>query len=143
MWKISRGLLLIFLIVLSCIDIRNRRIPVKILIPGVLGGIIYQAVWNREDWIMSVMGIGVGSVFLLISKVTCEGIGYGDSIVILILGIFLGGRELVEVLSFSFCILVVFAIAILCRKNMSRKYEVPFLPFLTGGYICYLIGNLH
>ncbi len=143
MWKISRGLLLIFLALLSYIDVRDRKIPVRILLPGVLGGILYQAVWNRGDWMTSVMGTGVGIVFLLISKVTCEGIGYGDSVVILILGIFLGGKELVEVLFFSFFILVVFAIAILCRKKMSRKYEMPFLPFLTAGYLCYLIGNLH
>ena len=41
-------------------------------------------------------GIGVGVLFLLVSKVTEEAIGYGDSVAIMILGGYLGFWKLWE-----------------------------------------------
>mgnify|MGYP000600478300 CR=1 FL=1 len=47
-------------------------------------------------------GIGVGVLFLLVSKVTEEAIGYGDSVAIMILGGYLGFWKVVGVLAAAF-----------------------------------------
>lgn len=139
MRQISTWILLVWLVILSYIDIRTRELPVKLLLLSGMSGVLYQVFWGMEDWIIFAAGIGTGVVFLLISKITKEKIGYGDSAVILILGIWSGGRSLIGILGISFFLLEVFAVIVLCKKKMSSKYEAPFVPFLTGGYVLFLL----
>ena len=51
---------------------------------------------NVENLVGICAGIGVGVLFLLVSKVTEEAIGYGDSVAIMILGGYLGFWKLWE-----------------------------------------------
>lgn len=74
-------------------------------------------------------------LFLIISRVTEEGMGYGDSWGILVFGIYLGLWELIEVLLTAFFILAVFSAAVFIRKKLRGGYAIPFYPFLTGGYL--------
>jgi len=43
------------------------------------------------------------------------------------------------VLSVTFFLLVCVSVPVLCIEKMSRKYTLPFLPFLAGGYVCFLL----
>ena len=78
---------------------------------------------------MAAGGAGVGILFLLVSKVTREGFGYGDSWAILALGIYLGLWGVLDVLVGTFCFLAVAALVCLTAKKMSRKHTIPFIPF--------------
>ena len=81
MWTISRVCCMGFLAWVSVIDLRTRRIPVVLLIVWNLQAVIYrlyQVTGGREDAALFIGGIGVGAAFFLISRVTKEGIGYGD-----------------------------------------------------------------
>lgn len=70
----------------------------------------------------------VGILFLLISKVTEEGFGYGDSLAILILGIYLGFWGLIGVLSGAFLLLVMAVSSdAMYEKDEQEKYT-SFLP---------------
>ena len=110
--------------------------------------------WKCNVWILG-GGIAVGLCFLGISRLTGEGIGYGDSIMILLLGIYLGIWKLLIVLSGAFFLLALAAVVLLSyysirgkgmaqgtvgMKKISRKYALPFYPFLTCGYILYLVS---
>lgn len=57
---------------------------------------------NVENLVGICAGIGVGVLFLLVSKVTEEAIGYGDSVAIMILGGYLGFWKVVGVLAAAF-----------------------------------------
>ncbi len=134
MWKISQMLCAGVLAGLSVVDIRDRKIPVNILILLSLMAVGYQISMGDEDIRLIVGGVCVGAVFLLISKATGEGMGYGDSWAVLILGIYLGIWRLIEALAGAFLILTAVSIICLCRKHMSRKCRLPFYPFLAAGY---------
>lgn len=122
-------------------DIRYRRIPVWILILGNVSAIIYQLLWHREDLLLLAGGVMVGGLFFLLSKVTEESIGYADSWGILCLGIYLGLWKLIEVLAGAFFLLALGAIIVLIRKKMKRKTALPFYPFLTAGYVLWMVAE--
>lgn len=139
MWTISQIICLGSLTGLSVTDIYYRKIPADILIMGAVGTLLYQIMFRNENlWVLG-GGMIIGSIFLLVSKVTGEKIGYGDSLAIMILGAYMGMWELLRTLSGAFALLAVVSMLLLCRKKMSRKYALPFFPFLTGGYLLTLI----
>ena len=80
-------------------------------------------------------GAGVGIVFLVVSRVTDESLGYGDSILILIMGGFLGFWNILSLLVAAFSMAALFSIFMLLRKKFHRKSAFPFVPFLTAAYI--------
>lgn len=135
MWTVSRMVCMGMLAGLSLADIYKRRIPTKYLIIGSLLAVGYQILIGREDILLILGGTGVGMLFLLVSRITGESLGYGDSLAILILGIYLGLWELLAVLAGAFFLLAVFSAAGLTVRKMSRKLSIPFFPFLSAGYL--------
>ena len=135
MWEISQVFCMGILLSLSVIDIHFRRIPVDILVMASIAALVYQGITRQADLWMAAGGAGVGILFLLVSKVTREGFGYGDSWAILALGIYLGLRGVLDVLAGTFCLLAAASLICLTAKKMSRKHTIPFIPFLAAGYL--------
>lgn len=129
------------LLIVSVIDIKYRKIPVQVLAAMNAGAILGQCLYRREDIILVAGGIAVGAVFLFVSRVTEEGVGYGDSLGILSLGIYAGLWSLLEILAGAFFLLALCAAIVLVRKKMSRKHSLPFYPFLTVAYIFWMTGE--
>lgn len=138
---ISKGLCLCILLILSGIDIRYHRVPIKVLAVSNIMSVIYYFIYKEINLYLFAGGICVGIVFLFVSKVTREGMGYGDSWAILILGSFLGIWELLSMLFIAFFLLAIFAVIALSVRKMSRTYAIPFFPFLTGGYMVMLLAE--
>ena len=135
MWEISQVFCMGILLSLSVIDIHFRRIPVDILVMASIAALVYQGITRQADLWMAAGGAGVGILFLLVSKVTREGFGYGDSGAILALGIYLGLWGVLDVLAGTFCLLAAASLICLTAKKMSRKHTIPFIPFLAAGYL--------
>ena len=142
MWKISQIICMGILLVMAIIDIRFRKVPVWLLILGGITGILYQWMQGSNDLWLEAGGAGVGIVFLLLSKFTTEGIGYGDSLAILDLGIYLGFWDLLLVLGSAFLLLVVAGVFCLIRRKISRKQAIPFYPFLAAGYLMSVLAKV-
>lgn len=124
---------------ISILDINFRKIPMEILVLMNVSAIVYQMAIREEDLIVIAGGITVGGVFLFVSKVTGESLGYGDSLGILALGIYLGLWKVIEILAGAFFLLVLCSIFVLIKKKMSRKCTLPFYPFLAASYMIWLI----
>lgn len=139
MWKISEAICLLILLLLSVTDIRMRKVSVYILAAAGIGSILYQLLVGKMNLWLLTGGCLTGIAFVLLSKITDEGIGYGDSIGILVLGIFLGFWRMLTVISTAFFLLLCVLIPVMWKKRMSRKAALPFYPFLTGGYLCLMI----
>lgn len=137
--EIGRGICLFILIVLSVMDMKIREVPLALLAVVNAAAILYQLIFQNEDFISIAGGAVIGAAFLLIGRFTRESIGYGDGLGILGLGIYLGLWKLLEVLAVAFFLLAFGAIVILCGKKMSRKCALPFYPFLTVGYAVWLV----
>jgi len=124
----------LFLVICTYFDMKTKMLPVCLLVMGGLGVSISHII-QRENWWIYVMGILLGAAFLLVSKVTKEGLGYGDSILILLLGAFVGLWQVLLVLVIAFVSAAIFSSVVLVLKKMSRKKQIPFVPFLLLGYI--------
>ena len=139
MWEISECIWLLVLLVLSVRDIQIRKVSVYVLAAAGIGSVIYQILIGKMNPWLVLGGCLTGTAFVLLSKVTNEGIGYGDSIGIIALGIFLGLWRVITVISIAFFLLLCVLIPVMWKKRMSRKAALPFYPFLTGGYLCLMI----
>ena len=135
MWEISQVFCMGILLSLSVIDIHFRRIPVDILVMASIAALVYQGITRQADLWMAAGGAGVGILFLLVSKVTREGFGYGDSWAILALGIYLGLWGVLDGRAGTICLLAAASLICLTAKKMSRKHTIPFIPFLAAGYL--------
>lgn len=142
MWAMSDCINLMILAVVSVIDIRKRRIPRWMCFAGIISAVGYQVVVQNTSIGSIIGGVFVGVCFLGISRLTEEGIGYGDSLGILALGIFFGFWQLLEVLSGAFFILFFAAMVQFITKKRSGKSGLPFYPFLFVGYFIMFIGKV-
>lgn len=135
---------IIFLLImpLAVADVKRKRVPVWGL--GILaaGSILKQCISRQTDIRLIFGGLGIGLIFLILSKVTEEGLGYGDSLGILILGIGLGTWKLLEVLTATFLLLFVWSMIIWCIRKKKNQL-IPFYPFLVIGYfLVFLMGTV-
>ena len=135
---------LLILTGLSVSDIRNKKVSRKVLTLWGILTVFWKIVdfyqirvflekmeqTNVENLVGICAGIGVGVLFLLVSKVTEEAIGYGDSVAIMILGGYLGFWKVVGVLAAGVCSVIL--------AFRGRVKTMPFFPFLTLGYILML-----
>lgn len=134
MWQISRIIGFGFLAGLTAEDIRTRKVSEELLIMMSILAAGYQ-IWTKEiSWNLIISGLGIGLVFLFVSYVTRESLGYGDSILICILGLFVGGMELIEILVIAWLGAAVVSMILLLRRKFGKKLAVPFVPFLSLGY---------
>ncbi len=141
-WILCQILFAGYMVALSAEDIRKKRLPLLFLLSGTVF-IIIQGFCVREISMISLMAGGaVGALFLLISRMTRESFGYGDSILILVMGMFLGFGNIIYLLMGAFSMAAVFSIVMLIKTQFSRKSAFPFVPFLAAAYIGgMLLGN--
>lgn len=141
MYQISQWVCMGYLLGLSVCDIRKRNISVWLLFVGFVLAVCSQLIWKETSGRLCLAGALTGGVFLMISKVTGEAIGYGDSILILILGIYMGIWDLLLLLTTAFFLAAVFAVIALGLRHFQKKTVIPFIPFLGVGYFIILLAG--
>ena len=88
-----------------------------------------KSLWAR------VGGALIGVLFFLISKLTKEAIGYGDSWLILLLGIHLGALVALQVLFAASFAAGVCSLFYLWMKRWRKGATLPFVPFIAVAYL--------
>ena len=126
---------IIFLFICTVLDIKTRRLPVWFMIVGNVAAVVFRLLNWGQNTALWIGGIVIGIVFLLLSKWTKEGFGYGDSWMILILGISLGLWDILLLLSIALSCAGLLALFLLARGKWSQKVAFPFVPFLMLGYV--------
>lgn len=134
-WLICQTVFAGYMIVLAVMDIRWKKLSLMILLSGTVP-LAAGFLCDREiHIILLAAGAAVGAIFLIISRVTEDSFGYGDSILIMIMGGFLGFWNILSLLTAAFSMAALFSIFMLIRKRFHRKSAFPFVPFLTAAYI--------
>lgn len=128
-WKIAKLAGLFFLGFGAAQDIKYQKISTEYLLAGSCAAILYRALFGRMHWSVWVAGLGCGIVFLMISKWSQEGIGYGDSWMILNMGIFLGIWNLLGMLMLAFLVAAMAAGAGLWSGKWKRDDKNVVLSF--------------
>lgn len=139
---LKKSIIFMMLLLFSIEDIRKRRIDILPLLAFSVIGAVYQAV-TRALTILEICGgmlLGVG--LLGIAKMTGESLGYGDGMLFLVTGIYLGGWDNCSLLMTSLVLAFVFAIIQILVRKKSAKSEIPFVPFVLSAYVLYLGGQI-
>lgn len=129
----------IVLIICSYVDIRQRKVEKRIAgiyAAAVLAGRLAE---GGTGLVALFTGLVPGILFLFLSFVTRQGIGYGDSILILLLGASVGIEAELEILLLAFALSGIWAVALLFRKKGNVQQEFPFVPFLLAGAVLEMI----
>lgn len=72
---------------------------------------------------------------MLLNLVSNGGMGGGDIKLMFSLGLFLGIQKTIITIIFTFIIAGVISIFLLITKIKGRKDKIPFVPFITIGFI--------
>ena len=135
MWRLADACMLGVLAAGTRWDMKEQSLPVWYMIGSTLLAFGFQVWFVKLDPWLWVMGGLTGAVFLLFSWITKEGFAYGDSWMLLNLGIYLGIWKVLILLMFAFFFSSVTAVWGMHYRKWGRKKRIPFFPFLLIGYV--------
>lgn len=125
----------------TCCDIKTKKLPVSLLVIGGLSGILYQCFVNGIADIMQFSGMVVGMFMIGISRIGKAGIGLGDGVLFLVLGMFYPFEHMVELLTKASLMAGVYGLLLMVLKKGNWKTELPFVPFIFIQYILLQLMN--
>lgn len=125
----------LYLGILSVYDIQTRKVPRWLLGVGMAAAIFLKCFYKNSSIFLVSVGIAIGIVFCMISKVTGETLGMGDSYLITILGGFVGAWNLLYILAYAFLFSAIYSAIVLVMRKFNRKIQIPFIPFLMAAYV--------
>ena len=135
MCEIADGIVFFMLVIAGLMDWKKKELPLWLLI-GMSAGILVFALCCKDTSLWyRVAGAALGVLFFLISKVTKEAVGYGDSWLILLLGVHLGISDALQVLFAASLLAALFALLYLWIRRWKRNATLPFVPFLAIAYL--------
>ena len=135
--KIYQYIIMAIMLIHSITDIKYKKVRFELTLVGLIIGLLFIIldIWKGIFPYEKVGGILFGIACLIFGKITNEAIGYGDGMILLMLGLFYHTEQIFIVIFWAslFAIIVALFLMIIFQKN--RKYEMPFVPFLTLGML--------
>lgn len=115
-------------------DLKWKKIPLSVTGAGIFIGVVllfYAPSSSADIW----MGLLPGICCLLFAKASQEAIGYGDGVLLCMMGLFYPIEELAGILVLAFGMAGITALVLLVVFKKKRKYEMAFVPFLVAAYV--------
>ena len=134
MYKIVHICLIIILGVICVFDIKRKKIPVYMLIILAAAGIISNFTIGEFDIEKRIIAMLPGMILLIVSMITKQQIGYGDSLIILIMGLYIDIDDILSIVLSSFLLSSIAAIILMTIFKKKKNFEMAFSPFLLIGY---------
>ena len=156
------------LIAITFIDLEHMIIPNVITYPGILIGILYNALktdWNNSWEVISNFSFGIQNFFSLLSEAPIlnsifgvilgggillliayiyevlkkrQGMGMGDVKLLAMIGAFFGWEGVLFVIFLGSILGSVIGISIIIAKKGDLKYALPFGPFLSIAAVIFI-----
>lgn len=119
----------------SITDIKMKKIHITGAVTIGILGVIKWIVTHDFSIISFLSSISIGIILLVISLLTEEKLGRGDAFYLIALGVFLEFSRMICMCMISFFTVAIFGIIMMIMKKMTKKSKVPFLPFITLGFM--------
>lgn len=134
MYKIVHICLIIILGVICVFDIKRKKIPVYMLIILAAAGIISNFTVGEFDIEKRIIAMLPGMILLIVSMITKQQIGYGDGMIILIMGLYIDIDDILSIVLSSFLLSSIAAIILMTVFKKKKNFEMAFSTFLLIGY---------
>jgi leader peptidase (prepilin peptidase) / N-methyltransferase len=128
------------LVVLAAIDIEQRRVPNKIVLPAAAAVLAARMVVDTHHaWVWPAAAFGAALAFFILAVAYPAGLGMGDVKLALLIGAALGSSVLLGLLVGTLAGGLA-AVLILVRRGVAgRGRTIPYAPFLCFGAVAVLI----
>lgn len=146
MWK--KTVAALYLVILGAMDIKEKKVPVWLLVLGMLGAVavsLSEGFGDGTNWQGNLGGMLVEKLigmlpgfFLLIMAYLTGKAGYGDGIVLLLSGILHGYRFTMALLCGSLLLVFLVCVLLLLFRKVGRDTRIPYLPFLAAAYTAWV-----
>lgn len=132
------------LLVSSIFDIKWKRIPVMILLLSGIWSLLYlviNAIGHGVGEILgeSIVAILPGAGLLILSFLTEKKVGYGDGILLALLGMLQGLGKVLLVFCVGLFLQSLLAVVLLLIRKADKQTCIPFIPFLFAAEIILLV----
>ena len=116
-------------------DIKKKKIILSLTAVCMAAGVairLYEGeLWKPETALCLLPGILV----IALAYISQGGIGHGDGLLILSLGMLLGITGLIQLLTISLIAAGLFSLVLLITGKAGKKTAIPFVPFLFAGTV--------
>ena len=129
------GVIVVFLIPCAITDLKSKTIPIWWTVVFGISAMIYQIFWKKQKLEAILFSMIIGVTLLVAAKISNQRIGYGDGIIFLILGLWIGFWDGISLLFFSLILSSIISVYLIIVRRKGRDYRIPFIPFVTAGYI--------
>lgn len=126
------------LLIWSIEDKKKRLVDVRKVVPFIALG-TGLVLWQGQGFYRLLFAVIIGAIFYLISIFSKERIGKGDALVMMTIGIYAGAFDAIRVVWVASLLAALAGAYELLVKKRGIAYEMPFIPFLLGGY-AYVYG---
>lgn len=116
-------------------DIKNKRIHAGWLAVFAAVGVLLWILEGKRGMAEALLAILPGLFVLLLAFGTRGGIGEGDGVLLMTIGIFLGGADVLQIFVYALFLAGCYALFLFLIKKKGRKYEIAFVPFLLLAYL--------
>lgn len=137
------GLHMFMLGVCSVEDWKEKRLSMWKIRLYAAAVLLYMGIefWQTDDsrllWALGRCAGGIpGMGLLLLGKATRQAVGYGDGLLVFLIGISLGFWESMSVFAAALAGTFLFAIFLLAGKAGKKDSQIAFVPFLFLGMAC-------
>ena len=122
-------------------DIKIKRIRLVVVNAFAILGIVFHLIYERISWVDMLGGAAVGVVLLIVGYVSKERIGYGDGLLFMATGIYLGFWNNLVLLWLSTTLAGIYGLILMLLKKKKKEDEIPLVPFVLAVYVVSLIWS--
>ena len=140
---IRKIFLLSYLGVLSVWDIKEKKVPLLILLAGwgiVLYSVVTKTPWNTWSWpgeaFRLLPALLPGFILLIAAKITGK-VGSADGMVLLQLSMLMEYPACVLLFWVSILLVFAFCVVMFLSRRVHKNSRVPYLPFLLAS--CFIL----
>lgn len=133
--EIKNVIVLLYLGILAGMDVRKRQISLALTGILFLAGFGWQIMVEQISWLEWLLSLLPGAGFLILSYLSREQVGYGDGLLLLTVGSWMGLGQTFGVLTFGLILCSVLCGVLLMRKKIRKQDSVPLVPFLLLGFV--------
>ena len=132
----------IFLFLCTCTDIKKHCIYRNIAAAAAAFAAAGHLILKDMEPLSFFLSVLPGACCFLVSLLTREELGYGDSLVIAVCGFSLGPEPVIKLLMTGFFLAALWAagLCVFCRAD--RKREIALMPFLGAAFLIQMAGGL-
>lgn len=131
-------ILYIYLIICTISDIKTKKISLKFSLVVLFLGIFLYSFFIKTDIKILLYNLLTAIFVFFVSLFTKGAIGAGDAVILITMSFYISSASILIILFFSLLAASMVSIVLIIKKY-SRKYALPFAPFITFGYTTFLL----